>query len=87
MAQTKLPPEIATQVFTKAQLAARYNLNDRLIAKMLNAGLLPYIRYSQQSVIIPIKALEAFEDELGRATARRLIKEDEEHEDDELEIT
>ncbi len=78
MSQEKLPPEVASQVFTTAQLAARYSQSPLLILKMMDEGWLPYINYSQKTRIIPIKAIEAFEDELGRATARKLIKEDEE---------
>lgn len=78
MSQEKLPPEVASQVFTTAQLAARYSQSPFLISRMLDEGWLPYINYSQKTKIIPIKAIEAFEDELGRATARKLIKEDEE---------
>ena len=78
MSQEKLPPEVASQVFTTAQLAARYSQSPLLILKMMDEGWLPYINYSQKTKIIPIKAIEAFEDELGRLTARKLIKEDEE---------
>lgn len=78
MSQEKLPHEVASQVFTTAQLAARYSQSPLLILKMMDEGWLPYINYSQKTRIIPIKAIEAFEDELGRATARKLIKEDEE---------
>lgn len=78
MSQEKLPPEVASQVFTTVQLATRYNQSPLLISRMLDEGWLPYINYSQKTRIIPIKAIEAFEDELGRATARKLIKEDEE---------
>lgn len=78
MSQEKLPSEVANQVFTTAQLADRYNQSPLLILRMMDEGWLPYINYSQKTKIIPIKAIEAFEDELGRATARKLIKEDEE---------
>ena len=63
MSQEKLPPEVASQVFTTAQLAARYSQSPLLILKMMDEGWLPYINYSQKTRIIPIKAIEAFEDE------------------------
>ena len=78
MSQEKLPSDVANQVFTTAELSNRYSIPLQLIEKMMNEGWLPYIKYSQKTKIIPIKAIEAFEDELGRATARKLIKEDEE---------
>lgn len=78
MTQEKLPPEVSAQVYTQEQLAARYSIPRLLIAKLMDMGWIPYIKCSQKTKIIPIKAIEAFEDELGRATAQKLIKEDEE---------
>lgn len=68
-------PATEKSVLTVAELAVHLDTSETTVYALLQRGRIPFLRFGVRYVI-PIKALEAFEDELGRLTAQRIYGKD-----------
>lgn len=58
------------QALSRHGLAVWYGISDEQVSRLIDQAQVPVIRVGSQ-ILVPIRALEAYEDELGRMTARR----------------
>lgn len=70
-----LPEEVRRAVLTPEEVSARYGIGRDTARELLRSGTLPVIAIGTK-YLVPIRALEAYEDELGREAARKAVNND-----------
>lgn len=70
-----MPEEVKRETLDFSQLMVHMGIGRDALKKLIEAGGMPAIQYGESRYITPIRALEAWEDELGRLAARKYMRE------------
>ncbi len=70
-----MPEEVKRETLDFSQLMIHMGIGRDALKKLIEAGGMPAIQYGESRYITPIRALEAWEDELGRLAARKYMRE------------
>lgn len=79
-----MPEEVKRETLDFSQLMVHMGIGRDALKKLIEAGGMPAIQYGESRYITPIRALEAWEDELGRLAARKYMRELSQEEDAKL---
>lgn len=66
--------EVKRETLDFSQLMIHMGIGRDALKKLIEAGGMPAIQYGESRYITPIRALEAWEDELGRLAARKYMQ-------------
>lgn len=70
-----VPEIVQRECLTRTELGVRYGCGQDAVKILLDNALVPRIRVNKNTYFVPLRALEAFEDELGREAAKALLNE------------
>ena len=69
-----MPEEVKRETLDCSQLMIHMGIGRDALKKLIEAGGMPAIQYGESRYITPIRAPEAWEDELGRLAARKYVQ-------------
>ena len=70
-----VPEIVQRECLTRKELGVRYDCGPDAVKFLLDNALVPRISVGKNTYFVPLRSLEAFEDELGREAARALLNE------------
>lgn len=69
-----IPEIVQRECLTRKELSVRYNCGQDAVKFLLDNAIIPRICVGNSTYYVPIRALDAFEEELGKEAARKLLE-------------